>query len=239
MIDFETHVEVIDGYPVLDLGEKDFVLLVNDSNTLSQAEESLSRLLAEDEGGAVVAIDCEWRPLKLSKESSHPGLLPKCSLLQLACSYGTFLFDLMQLERDWNPESPQEVTMKYSKLLQALLSSPKVLKLGFHLEGDLQRLRDSFPNSTHFQEVNGKMEMSQLRPKSSKNERVSLSDLCRSVLDLSMDKRMQCSDWQRRPLHDRQVQYAALDAIVLLRIWHRLEERVVMSNLCKYCTYQT
>lgn len=50
-----------------------------------------------------------------------------------------------------------------------------------------------------------------------------LSALCRRVLGAGLDKRMQCSDWQRRPLHPRQVQYASLDAAVLVRIFEKKE----------------
>jgi hypothetical protein len=49
-------------------------------------------------------------------------------------------------------------------------------------------------------------------------EMPSLKKVCGQWLFHQMDKQEQCSDWNRRPLSATQVQYAALDAEVLLRL---------------------
>ena len=54
----------------------------------------------------------------------------------------------------------------------------------------------------------------------------SLGTCCAALLGRRLDKRAQCSDWARRPLSPGQVEYAALDAVVLLRLQARLEEEV-------------
>lgn len=46
----------------------------------------------------------------------------------------------------------------------------------------------------------------------------SLRSLCEALLDKTLDKQQQRSDWSRRPLSEEQVQYAALDAFVLVRL---------------------
>ena len=46
----------------------------------------------------------------------------------------------------------------------------------------------------------------------------SLRTVCASWLRAQLDKAEQCSDWDRRPLTEAQVAYAALDAAVLLRL---------------------
>jgi len=49
-----------------------------------------------------------------------------------------------------------------------------------------------------------------------------LARLCAEVLGRSLDKQLQCSDWEQRPLSDAQVRYAALDAWALLPVFARL-----------------
>jgi len=51
---------------------------------------------------------------------------------------------------------------------------------------------------------------------------LSLSKLTHSVLHLPLNKNMQCSDWQQRPLSSDQISYAALDAHVLLDIYEAI-----------------
>jgi hypothetical protein len=45
-----------------------------------------------------------------------------------------------------------------------------------------------------------------------------LSLLVRRTLGRPLDKRMQMTDWRRRPLYTAQAKYAALDAYVLPRV---------------------
>merc|ERR1712187_933524 len=46
-----------------------------------------------------------------------------------------------------------------------------------------------------------------------------LQKVVRHCLGVKMDKRLQTSDWNRRPLSQEQIQYAALDAACLLDVW--------------------
>ncbi|MBK7534456.1 MAG: ribonuclease D [Myxococcales bacterium] len=50
----------------------------------------------------------------------------------------------------------------------------------------------------------------------------SLAAVCRRELGLRLDKSQQKSDWTRRPLTASQLDYAALDVEILLKIHHRL-----------------
>lgn len=47
----------------------------------------------------------------------------------------------------------------------------------------------------------------------------SLAAVVARELGQKLDKREQCSNWRRRPLTDEQLEYAALDAEVLVRLW--------------------
>ncbi|OZC07851.1 hypothetical protein X798_05161 [Onchocerca flexuosa] len=48
-----------------------------------------------------------------------------------------------------------------------------------------------------------------------------LSALCERVLDKPLDKTEQCSVWDRRPLRDLQLRYAALDAYCMLMLYEK------------------
>ena len=58
-----------------------------------------------------------------------------------------------------------------------------------------------------------------------------LSALVGTMLGKPLDKRPQCSDWNRRPLRESQIIYAALDALVLILIYDKIVERIVALNL--------
>lgn len=47
-----------------------------------------------------------------------------------------------------------------------------------------------------------------------------LSGLCRATLGLPLSKRMQCSNWEARPLSREQMYYAALDAQACVAVWN-------------------
>ena len=49
-----------------------------------------------------------------------------------------------------------------------------------------------------------------------------LSDVVSTFLGVPLDKREQCSNWERRPLSRLQLIYAALDAVVLLDLLHAM-----------------
>ncbi len=47
----------------------------------------------------------------------------------------------------------------------------------------------------------------------------SLGSVCRRELEIELDKRYQTSDWTRRPLSTAQLNYAAMDAEVLIDLY--------------------
>merc|ERR1712176_98992 len=49
-----------------------------------------------------------------------------------------------------------------------------------------------------------------------------LSRMCVEVFGARLDKSCQCSDWSQRPISPSQLQYAALDAWILLPLLHHL-----------------
>ena len=49
-----------------------------------------------------------------------------------------------------------------------------------------------------------------------------LSDVVKIFLKYPLDKREQCSNWETRPLSRLQMIYAAIDAVVLLDVFHAM-----------------
>lgn len=97
---------------------------------------------------------------------------------------------------------------------------------GYHLANDWNRLQQSFPLSLHYRKLVNHAELSVLEQTPSQKISGGKSDVARGMSALCLmytgkrlNKAMQCSDWQRRPLLQEQISYAALDAHVLLQVW--------------------
>ena len=123
-------------------------------------------------------------------------------LVQMASNEATYLLDALELS-DLSP-------------LADLLSDPKIVKIihnatfersvlgryGVPIAGVVDTLRVS--RKLRGKKIDGGH---------------SLKAVCARELGIELDKSEQVSDWSQRPLTDRQVAYAALDAEVLLRLY--------------------
>ncbi|KAG7386315.1 Exonuclease mut-7 [Phytophthora pseudosyringae] len=58
-----------------------------------------------------------------------------------------------------------------------------------------------------------------------KASRLGLTAIAETYLGLPLDKRARMSDWERRPLSQAQLHYAALDAHVLVQIYYEMQEQ--------------
>lgn len=63
----------------------------------------------------------------------------------------------------------------------------------------------------------------------------SLQSVVQSTFFRTLDKKLQTSDWDRRPLTEAQVEYAALDASVLLRLWSFAEREHAANGAAAPC----
>ena len=191
--------------------------------------DALGQLLAHFTGlglpPRVVGIDAEWSC------APRRGEL-RLQWLQLASRERVFLLDVPAL------------CAAHAGVLQGtlgkLLASPHVLKVGFGLGGDLKELRAAHPAlaecaATVFPvlelrdawlkhersraAVRGRAAAAAAgrpaKPAQKKGGR-GLSALCEQMLGAPLDKRMQLSNWARRPLAPQQRAYAALDAHCLV-----------------------
>ncbi|KAJ0412488.1 hypothetical protein ATCC90586_006855 [Pythium insidiosum] len=179
---------------------------------------------------ARVGIDAEWRPDARGYAQSP------CSVLQIACDSHVFLFDLVELAMS-----------DVEELFAFVFGSPSVLKLGFALDGDIRRLKWSFPDVSCFDSVVNVLDFAhddlpadrkaldvlandadrekralELRAERTRRRHRGLAALVLEHLGSALDKRQQRSDWELRPLTDAQIEYAALDAYCLLMLHDRM-----------------
>ncbi|GMF22753.1 unnamed protein product [Phytophthora lilii] len=200
---------------------QDHVMVVDSDEALSMATELLMRDCVTRLG-----LDAEWRP------DSRAAAPSKCSILQVACDDYVFMFDFVEM-----------AVGDLEELFEHLFRSEKIAKIGFAIDGDIKRLRWSFPEvkcfdtfvnvldfsfetleaSTHL--ADGSV-IATTKANDAASEKLNrgrrrqkgLSTSIKQALGLPLSKLQQKSDWERRPLTPQQVAYAALDAYCLLML---------------------
>ncbi|XP_013913050.1 PREDICTED: exonuclease mut-7 homolog [Thamnophis sirtalis] len=188
--------------------------------------------------GQVVGIDMEWRP-----SFSAIGGKPRVSLVQLAVWGHVFLLDMLQLLR----QGEEEAQAALCGFFRALLADPAIVKVGYGMSGDLRNLmatcgisRDGdfqLSGILDLQLVHQKLpkpskkscqpalEPSPTKKKACGGSRVpekGLSLLVQEVLGRPLNKTEQMSNWEKRPLRETQILYAACDAYCLLEVHAKL-----------------
>uniref|UniRef100_A0A8D0AZX0 Exonuclease 3'-5' domain containing 3 n=2 Tax=Salvator merianae TaxID=96440 RepID=A0A8D0AZX0_SALMN len=187
----------------------------------------------------IVGIDMEWRP-----SFGTVGGKTRVSLVQLATRGRVFLLDVLQLLR----EGEQEEESPLIGFFQALFADPSITKLGYGILGDLSNLRATCAAFRGMEkELRGFLDLLTIHkqlPKSARMPRKmpqqvdafaagqeasggrlpqkGLSLLVQEVLGKPLDKAEQMSNWERRPLREEQILYAASDAYCLLEIYQKL-----------------
>jgi hypothetical protein len=148
--------------------------------------------------GEVIGIDCEWRPSIVKFQKF------KVSIIQLACEDQVFLVDLLALNMS------EELDEKLLNLMQG-----KQFKVGVSFEGDRKMLLQSYPHMKAFQKpLVNYVDLISAYGKVHRNSPGGLAGTCELVLNKGLCKYEQRSNWEKRPLRESQVHYAALDAYV-------------------------
>jgi len=181
------------------------ILVVNSTSSGSYASLCRDATTAD-----VVAFDTEWVP-DFEYGSDNP-----IAVLQLAfpTTRRVYVLQLGPLGK-----LPQEV--------QLMLVNPNVLKAGFAVNHkDAQKLSRTGIAVTQDSVVDvQERSAAVLGTPWEKTQSLSLKRAAQEVLgcELLKDKRCACSDWSRDKLTPEQVRYAALDALVALRLYYRLQ----------------
>ncbi|XP_058015105.1 exonuclease mut-7 homolog isoform X3 [Ahaetulla prasina] len=187
--------------------------------------------------GQVVGIDMEWRP-----SFSTIGGKPRVSVVQLAIWGHVFLLDMLQLLRQGEEEARSAVC----GFFQTLLADPAIVKLGYGMSGDLRNLMATCEISRDADlQLCGILDLQLVHQKLPKRSKKScqpaldpwlakdkawgsrlpekgLSLLVQEVLGRPLNKTEQLSNWEKRPLRETQILYAACDAYCLLEVHAKL-----------------
>ncbi|XP_063265501.1 exonuclease mut-7 homolog isoform X3 [Prinia subflava] len=186
--------------------------------------------------GQVVGVDMEWKP--------SFGMVgkPRVALLQIALKDEVFLLDVPRLLEQAEAEREKE---KLPHFIQMLYSDAAITKLGYGMSGDLSSLAatcsalkemekqmqgvvDLLAVDKQLQWGKDSQKVDGLSPEHSHEKKgvrqpeKGLSLLVQHVLGKPLDKREQLSNWEKRPLREEQILYAASDAYCLLEIYERL-----------------
>ncbi len=159
------------------------------------SDEALGALIADLDGLSRVAIDTEFH--------GERSYIPHLMLVQIASEQAIYLVDpLAEID------------------LQSLFSSlarPELLVIGHALHNDLEivyRRHGLAVSSVFDTQVAGAFLGHGLQ--------IGLTALVRTLLRVKLAKGSQMSDWSRRPLPDRQLQYAANDVRFLLALHDKM-----------------
>ncbi|XP_048579559.1 exonuclease mut-7 homolog isoform X2 [Nematostella vectensis] len=198
------------------------VFLVDDECSLQDCLAVLSK------GGPTIGFDAEWRPTMCRAESDD-----KLAIIQLATWNEVFILDMIALKTNVSSEQLTEFAF-------AVFANPRVLKLGYGVETDFKVMLSSCPP---FKEALNKVKrfvdlchlskevmwLPQVKKRLQEQKILGryemergLSELVLQCVGLPLDKTCQVSDWERRPLSQEQLTYAALDAYCLLEVYHVL-----------------
>ncbi|MEE6504836.1 hypothetical protein FKM82_005353 [Ascaphus truei] len=191
--------------------------------------------------GQVVGVDMEWRPSFGGVEKPH------VSLVQVAVKEEVFLLDLLQavtMESGGTEKTKDELI----SFIKDLFSTPGVTKLGYGMVNDIQGLEATDSAFSGLEKhgvldlsiIHKQIQQSRHRPRvpsepvdvladeTSSGRRYAyqaergLSRLVRDLLGKPLDKTQQLSNWDRRPLREDQLLYAASDAYCLLEVYEVL-----------------
>ncbi|KAL4617371.1 hypothetical protein GN956_G21415, partial [Arapaima gigas] len=179
--------------------------------------------------GSLVGVDMEWRA------SFGTLTCQRVALIQLATPGQVFLLDLCTADILQHPRTIQTI--------RALFMDPAILKLGYGMSADLKNLFTTWPD---FRDEPLKMEgildllhvhkqmQCSCRGRGAQWPRVveasegtsekGLSLLVQQVLGKPLNKMEQLSNWERRPLRNSQLRYAANDAYCLLDVYLTLSQ---------------
>ncbi len=168
--------------------------------TLVRGEDGCAEACDRLRREAVLGFDTETRPSFRKGESYLP------SLIQLAGTEHVYLFQLIEHE--------------IPAPLQALLGDATVLKTGVSLDYDLKQLRQL----ADFEPA-GFVSLEPLA-KALRIKNQGLRGLAAALFGFRISKKAQCSNWSRRELTDVQINYAATDAWISLRLYQELMKRI-------------
>ncbi|RYH20715.1 hypothetical protein EON65_22675 [archaeon] len=182
--------------------------------------ESLQRLRIAFADCVIVGIDTETRPMFVKRNRANQFVRPNpTSLVQMALRSSSGLesvhiVDMLTLKT-------QGLLNELDMVLVTVMCDDHCIKVGQSLINDFKELRMSYAHMQSFQKVHAILDTTVLSKVLQPEliNTLSLKTLVKQYLHFQLVKGQQMSDWSRRPLGKAQIQYAACDALVLLRLY--------------------
>lgn len=172
----------------------------------------------------IVGMDAEWKP-SFGATQNH------VALIQVATLDKVYLIDSLMLNNE-----------KYASFWYCFttnfMNNPDIIKVGFGIEHDLKAIKSSIPSLGNMKTKgdglldlvilwNVLSELNITLPyQTDRTSGRSLSALVECCFGQGLEKQEQCSNWEVRPLRKSQIEYAALDAHVLLEVY------LLLRDLC-------
>ncbi|MBR0036877.1 MAG: 3'-5' exonuclease domain-containing protein 2 [Bacteroidales bacterium] len=164
-------------------------------NTIEQAERAVQSIR---DAHTVIGFDTETRP------SFVKGQTYKVCLVQLSAGRTAYLFRLNLIPGFCTP-------------LKALLEDPAVIKVGLSTKDDFNGLRKWEPDFA----PRGFIDLQHL-VKGYGIEELSLAKIYAILFGKRISKRQRLTNWEAQSLTDRQLSYAAFDAVSCVEIYKML-----------------
>ncbi|XP_050533718.1 exonuclease 3'-5' domain-containing protein 2 [Daktulosphaira vitifoliae] len=186
---------------------KSFVMLrtrqINIIDSIDECEKIATNLEKSCKNVPILGLDCEW---VTENEIRRP-----IAILQIADYDG--MCSLIRLYK----------LKTISPTLKKLLNNGQVLKVGVAISDDAQLLMNDYNI-----EISGYIDLRYIAKDCGLIER-SLAALSYKLLGCELDKdwRVRASYWETEILTERQIQYAALDAYVAVKIFEQLRNKII------------
>nr|XP_060613668.1 exonuclease mut-7 homolog [Anolis sagrei ordinatus] len=207
------------------------ILVLSTWEALEEHKECLLK------AGQIVGLDMEWRP-----SFGSVGAKPRISLVQLAIPGRVFLLDMLALLQ---PGGAQEEEEALTQFFREIFANPNIIKLGYGMQGDFSQLGKILPTFQAMEkqlcsfldllviqkeirkDSPGDLQKVDSGPKARGRRARGLAErglslLVQEVLGRPLDKAEQLSNWEKRPLREEQLLYAASDAYCLLEVYAKL-----------------
>lgn len=146
-----------------------------------------------------------------SESNSYFAYRPNLCLIQISTDLADFILD--------------PLTLKDLSALGRILADPSVEKVFHAAQNDLIGLKKDF----RFQVRN--IFDTSVACRLLGRKRLGLARILSEEFDISMDKRHQRCNWEKRPLSREQLYYAQLDTCFLIKLRHRLHGQLMERNL--------
>lgn len=180
------------------------------------SEATLLRMKGILTSTTVCGLDTEWVPA-----FAKTGFV-KTALMQIASDIDGYVF-LVDLKTIFAPQNDHLYRLT-EDILRDLFESETTVKLAFDFAGDLDLLHLSMPSSKQWK-TEELVDLKNLKTLDGKPIAGGLAGVVNTFLNVSLNKRQQLSNWEKRPLTQEQITYGACDACCLLDVYYVLCQR--------------